>query len=83
MTDAPKWEYRTISSWEKGYTLVEGGNIRGPDALDAMLNDLGKLGWELVGMLKTESGPTAIFKRPSTKLWGVLSEDAWSVEPFE
>jgi hypothetical protein len=83
MTDAPKWEYRTISSWEQGYTLVEGGNIRGPDALDAMLNDLGKLGWELVGILEIESAPTAIFKRPSTKLWGVLSEDAWSVEPFE
>ncbi|MGD0321195.1 MAG: DUF4177 domain-containing protein [Acidimicrobiales bacterium] len=76
---ADKWEYRTISSWEKGYTLVEGGNIRGPDALNAMLNDLGGLGWELVAIVDTGAGPTAVFKRPSTRVLGDF-EGSWPVE---
>jgi hypothetical protein len=44
-----------------------------------MLNDLGGLGWELVAIVDTGAGPTAVFKRPSTRVLGDF-EGSWPVE---
>ena len=63
-----KWEYRTIKVDTKGML----GGILDTTAFDAVLNQLGTDGWELVAAFDTNQSygasreAIAIFKRPRT-----------------
>jgi hypothetical protein len=52
MSDAPKWEYRSV------YLKFLGGGVKA-DVMDAAFNKLGGDGWELVSV----SADYAFFKR--------------------
>ena len=40
---------------------------QGTEALEGVLSDVGKDGWELASVLETKSGLTMIFKRPAAR----------------
>jgi hypothetical protein len=63
---APRWEYQTIKLDVAGFLRPK---IE-PASLTQQLNELGDLGWELVGMADLNAGEgrttglVAVFKRP-------------------
>jgi hypothetical protein len=63
-----KWEYKTLKIETTGFFF--GGDLD-EESLDATMNELGGLGWELVSAFDTSSSMqgksryvVAIFKRP-------------------
>lgn len=62
----PQWEYKSVKHKTNGLL----GGIVDTDAFDAALNELGKQGWELVGVFDTNlsNGATrdlvTVFKKP-------------------
>lgn len=63
-----KWEYYLTEVWQEKEPR---NSIEMLGVLNKALNDLGELGWELVGVQCAEWGFRAFFKRPKMELdWG-------------
>lgn len=68
-----RWSYKTVHYELKKDGLL-GGAFLDESEIEMSLNEYGKAGWELVSLLETMDGLTAVFKQPLS-----LDKDSFSV----